>query len=92
MILKVYNYLTKSNVEAVNAWPYIGAISVIYGPFNLLKAAACCLLYEAIFNRLIFVFMRRSAFFKKYFVGSIFTKKEEEVNPDLAVEEEKPQE
>jgi hypothetical protein len=35
--------------------------------------------------------MKRSAFFKKYFVGSIFTKKEEEANPDLAVEEEKPQ-
>ncbi len=88
----VTSYLTgKKDVEA-NGWMYIGAISYVYGPFNLMKAAACCLLYEAIFNRLIFVFMRRSAFFKKYFVGSIFTKKEEEVNPDLAVEEEKPQE
>ena len=88
----VTSYLTgKKDVEA-NGWMYIGAISYVYGPFNLMKAAACCLLYEVIFNRLIFVFMRRSTFFKKYFVGSIFTKKEEEDNPDIVVEEEQPQE
>ncbi len=87
----VYNKLMGTTNTNVNAWLYIGAISIIYLPFNLLKAALCFLVYEILFNRLIFVFMRRSAFFKKYFVGNILLKKEEEENPDLKVEE-KPQE
>ena len=87
MILKVYNYLTKSNVEAVNAWPYIGAISVIYGPFNLLKVAICFAAYEILFNRLIFVFMRRSEFFQKWFVGNILIKKEKEPTDTEEVKE-----
>ena len=78
MILKVYNYLTKANVQAVDPWPYIGAISLIYGPFNLLKVAICFAAYEVLFNRLIFVFMRRSEFFQKWFVGNILIQKEKE--------------
>ena len=84
-------YLTGNKDVEANGWLYIGAVGSLYAPFNLMKAAVCCLLYELIFNRLIFVFMRRSEFFKTYFVGTIFTKKVEEDNPDVKVEE-KPQE
>ena len=71
-------YLTGKEDTSVNGWSYIGIITSIYGPFNLMKAGVCCLIYELIFNRLIFVFMRRSPFFQKYFMGNIFTKKVEE--------------
>ena len=40
--------------------------------------------YELIFNRLIFIFMRKSPFFQKWFIGDIFNKKVEE-----PIEEEK---
>lgn len=85
VINNVTSYITGKEATDVNGWTYVGLISSIYGPFNLLKAGACFLIYELIFNRLIFVFMHKSEFFKKYFVGSIFTKKEEE-----KLEEEKP--
>ena len=78
VIQNVVEYITHQDNVAVNGWMYIGVICSIYVPFNLMKAAACCLIYEILFNRLIFVFMRRSAFFQKYFVGDIFTKKVEE--------------
>ena len=78
MITKVYNYLSKANEQSVNAWLYIGSISVIYLPFNLLKVAICFAAYEVLFNRLIFVFMRRSEFFQKWFVGNILVKKQKE--------------
>ena len=71
-------YLTGKEDATVNGWSYIGIITSIYAPFNLMKAGICCLIYELIFNRLIFVFMRRSPFFQKYFMGNIFTKKVEE--------------
>ena len=71
-------YLTGNSDATYNAWSYIGIICSIYAPFNLMKAGVCCLLYELLFNRLIFVFMRRSPFFQKWFVGNIFTKKVEE--------------
>ncbi len=71
-------YLTGNSDTTYNAWSYIGIICSIYAPFNLMKAGVCCLLYELLFNRLIFVFMRRSPFFQKWFVGNIFTKKVEE--------------
>ena len=71
-------YLTGKEDTSVNGWSYIGIITSIYGPFNLMKAGVCCLIYELIFNRLIFVFMRRSPFFQKYFMGNIFTKRVEE--------------
>lgn len=71
-------YLTGKEDATVNGWSYIGIITSIYAPFNLMKAGVCCLIYELIFNRLIFVFMRRSPFFQKYFMGNIFTKKVEE--------------
>ena len=80
VIEDVIGFINKNigwNVEA-NVWTYIGIISLIYIPFNLLKAAMCCLIYELIFNRLIFVFMRQSPFFQKWFVGNIFTKKVED--------------
>ena len=77
IIQQVASFLTGSKNIEVNGWSYLGIICSIYVPFNLMKVAACCLLYELLFNRLIFVFMRRSEFFQKYFVGNIFTKKEE---------------
>ncbi len=77
VIQNVVSYITKETDVAVNGWKYIGVICSIYVPFNLMKAAACCLVYEVLFNRLIFVFMRRSEFFQKYFVGDIFVKKTE---------------
>ena len=85
VIQNVVKYITKAEDANVNAWRYIGVICSIYVPFNLMKAAACCLVYEVVFNRLIFVFMRKSEFFKKYFVGNIFVKKEEE--PEVVIEE-----
>ena len=78
VIQNVVKYITGQEDVAVNGWKYIGVICSIYVPFNLMKAGACCLIYEILFNRLIFVFMRKSAFFQKYFVGDIFTKKVEE--------------
>ena len=71
-------YLTGNKDATHNAWTYIGVISSIYAPFNLMKAGICCLLYELIFNRLIFLFMRKSPFFQKWFIGDIFHKKVEE--------------
>lgn len=90
MTLKVYDYLAKlvgfkTGVEG--AWPYIGIISLIYFPFNLLKVVICFGIYELLFNRLIFIFMRRSEFFQKWFVGNIFTKKEETKQEQPIVEE-----
>ena len=78
VIQNVAAYLTGNKDIEVNGWSYIGIICSIYAPFNLMKAGACCLLYELLFNRLIFIFMRRSPFFQKWFVGNIFTKKVEE--------------
>ena len=76
-VIAFINKNLKWNVEA-NVGTYIGIIAVIYVPFNLMKTIVCCLVYELIFNRLIFVFMRQSPFFQKWFVGNIFTKKAEE--------------
>ena len=78
VIQNVVKYITGQEDATVNGWKYIGVICSIYVPFNLMKAGACCLIYEILFNRLIFVFMRKSAFFQKYFVGDIFVKKVEE--------------
>ena len=85
-VIAFINKNLKWNVEA-NVGTYIGIIAVIYIPFNLMKAIVCCLVYELIFNRLIFVFMRQSPFFQKWFVGNIFTKKVEE-NPSTDEDEE----
>ncbi len=71
-------YLTGNKDVVADGWMYIGVICSIYVPFNLMKAGACLIVYELIFNRLIFVFMRKSEFFQKYFVGNIFLKKKEE--------------
>ena len=80
VIKSVTNYLlhTEYGDGQVSGWLYVGAISLIYAPFNLLKAAICCIAYELLFNRLVFIFMKRSEFFQKWFVGNIFTKKVEE--------------
>ncbi|MBO4286221.1 MAG: ECF transporter S component [Bacilli bacterium] len=78
VINNVTSYITGKEATDVNGWTYVGLISSIYGPFNLMKAGACFFIYELMFNRLIFVFMRKSEFFQKYFVGSIFVKKKEE--------------
>ena len=79
MIQNVTAFLTGDKSSVHNAGAYIGAVSLIYIPFNLMKVGMCCVVYELLFNRLIFVFMRKSEFFKKYFVGNIFTKEEEEI-------------
>ena len=82
VIQNVAAYLTGNKDITVNGWSYIGIICSIYMPFNLIKASICLLVYEVLFNRLIFVFMRKSEFFKKYFVGNIFTKEKEEKTPE----------
>lgn len=79
-INSVVNYLTGSNSTSTNGWVYIGTIAMIYVPFNLMKSGIVCLIYELIFNRLIFVLGKNSPTFKKYFVGSIFDKKNDEEN------------
>ena len=81
VIQNVTSYITGKEDVVTNGWSYIGLICSIYAPFNLMKAGACCLIYELIFNRLIFVFMRQSPFFQKWFVGNIFTKKVEDDTP-----------
>lgn len=83
VIQNVAAYLTGKEDASINAWSYIGIISSIYAPFNLMKAGICCLLYELIFNRLIFVFMRKSPFFQKWFMGNIFHKKIEEPKEEI---------
>ena len=83
VIQNVAKYITHKDDITINGWGYVGLITSIYAPFNLLKAGACCLLYEVIFNRLIFIFMRRSPFFQKYFVGSIFTKEVEDKHQEV---------
>lgn len=88
VIQNVASYLTGNKDIVVNGWSYIGIICSIYVPFNLMKAVICCLIYEILFNRLIFVFMRRSEFFQKYFVGNIFTKKVEEDKPIEEIQKE----
>lgn len=74
VINNVAAYITGQKDIQVNGWAYVGIISGIYAPFNLIKAGACFLIYELVFNRLIFVFMHKSEFFQRYFVG-ITTKK-----------------
>ena len=78
VIQNTASYLTGNKDATYNAWSYFWVIAGIYAPFNLMKAGVCCLLYEVLFNRLIFVFMRRSPFFQKWFVGNIFLKKVED--------------
>ena len=49
---------------------YFGIIALIYIPFNLLKAGLDCLVYELLFNRLVYVLIQRSKTAKKYFFGT----------------------
>ncbi len=70
-IQSVVGYMTKSDASKVNGWIYIGTISSIYLPFNLMKGVLVCLVYEIVFNRLIFVFARRSPLMRKYFIGDL---------------------
>lgn len=69
VINNVASYITGQKDIQVNGWSYVGIISGVYAPFNLMKAGACFLIYELVFNRLIFVFMHKSEFFQQYFVG-----------------------
>ena len=87
VIQNVVKFIYKNDNSTINGWVYIGVICSIYIPFNLLKAGACCLIYEILFNRLIFVFMRKSEFFQKWFVGDLFNKKVEEEPEPTKVEE-----
>jgi riboflavin transporter FmnP len=74
VIQDVVNYLTHSEDTSVNGWIYIGVISGLYIPFNLMKGAIVCIAYEIVFNRLIFVLARRSPLMRKYFIGNILKK------------------
>lgn len=86
------SYTTAFNSEAVegiisffqkSGYPgesYFLMIFLAYFPFNLIKGLAVCVIYELIFNRIIFVLMERSPFLKKYFVGPIFKEKKKEEN------------
>ena len=76
VIADVIHYFDE-NASNIGAWPYLGLIFSIYFPFNLMKCSLCFVIYELLFNRLIFVFLKRSPKMKKYFHGSI-TKKEED--------------
>ncbi len=76
-IENVISYFHGQNVMS-GIGSYFGLITLIYGPFNLLKAGLCCFVYELVFNRLIFVFMQRSTTMKKYFLGNVFTKEKTE--------------
>ena len=69
VINNVASYITGQKDIQVNGWSYVGIVSGVYAPFNLMKAGACFLIYELVFNRLIFVFMHKSKFFQQYFVG-----------------------
>lgn len=82
-IQNVISYLT-NNKESVssNGWVYIGTISMFYVPFNLMKASLCCLAYEIVFNRLLFVFIRRSPKFSRYFLRTKDISNQEEQTTD----------
>lgn len=86
MIQNVTAFLTGDKSSIHNAGAYVAAVSLIYIPFNLMKVGMCCVLYELLFNRLIFVFMRKSEFFNKYFVGNIFTKEAESEDEESSIE------
>lgn len=83
VINNVAAYITGQKDIQVNGWTYVGIISGIYAPFNLMKAGACFLIYELVFNRLIFVFMHKSEFFQRYFVGITTKKKIDEENESI---------
>lgn len=86
-IENVVHYFHGKNVM-VDQGSYIGIISLIYGPFNLLKASICFVTYELVFNRLIFVLVLRSPRMQKYFsTGAVFSDK----RGDGQVEEKKEQ-
>ena len=86
VIQSTASYLTGKEDATYNGWSYIGVISSIYVPFNLMKAGVCLLAYELIFNPLIFILMKRSPFFQKWFVGNIFLKKKEETKETTPAE------
>lgn len=64
--------------DYVQGLSYTGLIFVVYFPFNLLKGIISCLLYELVFNRLLFVILQRSPKVQKYFVGANFLKHSKE--------------
>jgi len=64
----------------VNTYPDYGSNFImimvfLYVPFNLMKALIVELVYELVFNRLIFVIFKDNAFVQKYFIGCITKKK-----------------
>lgn len=60
--------------QYISGFSYFGLVFIVYFPFNLLKGVISCLLYELVFNRLLFVFMQRSPRIQKYFVSANFMK------------------
>lgn len=77
VIMNVISYMTGNSDSTINGWTYIGCISSFYMPFNLLKSTLIFIVYEAIFNRLIFNVMSKSKTMNKYFIGSIFNDNKE---------------
>lgn len=74
MIQGVVDYLAPGKTTSANGWIYVGVISSLYGPFNLLKAGLIFVVYELVFNRIIFVLMKRSPKMKKYFASGAILK------------------
>jgi riboflavin transporter len=77
----VSNIITTFQDMGIKANGYLGCIVIVYLPFNLMKGALICLIYEILFNRLIFVLMTNSPFMRKYFLGPI-TKNENSTKKD----------
>ena len=67
-------------VAALKGNNYFLSVFILYFPFNLIKASSICILYELIFNRLIFVLIRNNPKIGKYF----FKKDKNEVNEDIS--------
>lgn len=56
---------------------YTGIIAAVYLPFNLLKGALVCLVYELLFNRVIFHMLKSGRFESKIFMNASDLKEKE---------------
>ncbi len=82
----VQNVIQGFNQMGLSGNSYFVLVTFVYLPFNLMKGALICGIYELIFNRLIFVLMERSPKMKKYFLGSVFRKKADETKEETTEE------
>lgn len=82
VIESIIKRFTKQENPTVNGWVYVGAVSMKYVPFNLMKGAMVCAIYEILFNRVIFILAPRSEFLRKYFLGSLSDRKKKKVEEE----------